>query len=220
MCTRAEAHEVALGIKKVQRQSDLIAHGTKNLDALTRHWEYELQVAKAEQRRIYREFSRVQNRDRARAEIASVVRLDVGSFMKVATHYLEIIKEVRWRTQESVPYVPFLRPTTYLKEGDTVHDLEGIARVTQIEAEATYQTRRGLKPEVWVHAERVPKDSREADDEGVRREIRFSLWDETVFRGDEWLYLKQHREAKYLILSSFEGVETAYAVKEALNSNY
>jgi len=223
MCSRAEAHEVALGIKKVQRRADLVALGAKNLDALARHWECELQVARAEQRRFYREFARVQNQDRERAETAALIRLDVGGFLKLVSHYLEIIQEARFKPQarEPVPYVPFLRPTTYLKKGDIVHDLKGVARVTRIEAMTVYRLRQGLKPEIWVSAERVAKEPPEEVDihEELWSEIRFSLWDETVFRGDEWLYLQQNREARYLILSSFEGTETAHVVKEALNKN-
>lgn len=219
MCSRAEAQEIALGVKKVARQADLVALGAKNLDALMRYWEYEMQVARAEHRRLYHEFARVREKDRARAEIAGVMRLDCASFLKISSRYIEILREARKKTREPVPYVPFLRPTTYLKKDDIVHDLKGVARVTRIETTMVYQPRQGLKPEIWVSAERIAKEPPEETGiyEALWGEIRFSLWDETVFRGDEWLYLQQNRDAKYLILSSFEGTETARIMKEALS---
>lgn len=226
LCSRKEAHEMALGVKKVEREGDLGLLGTKNLEALIRYWESQKHNAMTENQLLYREFNRVRGRDRERSEIAMSAKRLCAEFYGKIDRYIDVLKATLAKTHETIPYIPVWRPTTYLREGDRVDGLEGPAVVVGIDIGLTHRAGEGLTLNVSYRAEKLSsrvassemaaEDAEIAETSVVPEAFEFPLREEGVFREDEWQFLKTHRDAKYLILSGFLDEEKKQAVKEKL----
>lgn len=111
---------LAAGMFEIESFEDLIYIGKENLLSLSQFWDTQEKMLAVRSNALYREFEDVrQTKDRERAELANETRLLVNK----KKHEINGYKGVIWNAVHqavSKPFLPDLRPFTYLKVGDEV----------------------------------------------------------------------------------------------------